>query len=72
MSQSRSASLIEAITNIVVGYGLSAIATILLFPLWGYHIRFTDALGISLAFTVLSLMRSYALRRAFNWVGARA
>ncbi len=52
--------------KVIDGKHLSAIATIVLFPLWGYHIHFTDALGISLAFTVLSLARSYALRRAFN------
>lgn len=31
----------------------------------------TDAVGISAAFTVVSLLRSYALRRLFNWWAVR-
>ena len=35
--QSRWMSLIEAVTNIVVGYGLAVLTQIIVFPLFGLH-----------------------------------
>lgn len=64
--QTRRMSAIEAVTNVVVGYGVSVVATLIVFPALGYQVGGTEALGISAVFTVVSLTRSYALRRAFN------
>lgn len=66
MTQSRLHSLVESVTNVVVGFALSALTTAIVFPLFGYPIRWTDNLAISAIFTVVSVVRSYALRRAFN------
>lgn len=64
--QSRRMSLIEAATNVVVGYGVAVLAQIAVFPLFGIHASLPDNLLIGLVFTVVSLARSYALRRVFN------
>lgn len=64
--QSRRLSLIEAATNVAVGYGVAVLAQIAIFPLFGIHASLSDNLLIGLLFTVVSLARSYCLRRIFN------
>jgi cyanate permease len=72
MSQSRRHSALEAAVNVAVGYLLALATQILVFPLFDIHITFSSNLGISVVFTVLSLVRGYALRRAFNWWHTRS
>ena len=64
--QSRRQSLIEAITNVVVGYALAVITQIVVFPWFGLQIPFRDNLMIGAMFVMISLLRSYALRRIFE------
>ena len=64
--QRRRMSAIEAVANVAVGYVVAAVTTALVLPLFGYNVSGADAIGISAVFTVVSLARSYALRRAFN------
>lgn len=66
MSQTRTQSLIEAWTNILVGFGLAFMANALLFPLFGWSISSRQNFTLGLAYTALSLGRSYTLRRVFN------
>lgn len=66
MTQTRAHSALEAVANVVIGYAISVAATAIVLPAFGYHVTTSDALGISAAFTVISLIRSYALRRLFN------
>lgn len=66
-SQSHTHSVLESITNILVGLGINIIAQAIIFPLFGIHIAFHDNLRIAGLFTIISLVRSFGLRRAFNW-----
>lgn len=66
MTQSRAMSLIEAITNVVVGYVLAIITQILVFPWFGITAQMEEHLAIGLAFLGVSLVRSYLLRRLFE------
>ena len=68
--QSRLMSIIEAATNIVVGYGLAVVTQVLVFPLFGLTASFSENLAIGGVCTGISLVRSYLLRRIFNVVGA--
>ena len=71
--QSRLGSLIESIVNILIGYGVAVASQLAIFPLFGITIPFGDNLLIGLWFTAISLVRSYAVRRAFNaWHGRAA
>ena len=70
MSQSRKHSAFEAVANVVIGYVVAITAQMLIFPLFGIHIPASEHLAIGLLFTVVSLARSYALRRLFNRVAA--
>lgn len=67
MNQSRIGSLIEAVANVVIGYGIGFVSQLIVFPLVGIeHVALHQNLIISLAFTAISLVRSYVLRRWFN------
>ena len=65
MTQSRRMSLIEAASNVMVGYALAVATQILVFPWFGLQPSFGENLAIGAVFTILSLVRSYALRRLF-------
>ena len=69
MSQSRRLSMIEAVTNVVVGYALAVITQLIVFPLFGLQVSLGDNLAIGVLFTGGSLIRSYVLRRLFARLG---
>lgn len=64
--QPRRHSALESVLNVLVGYGVAIAAQRVIFPLFGIYIGMGQNLGIGLAFTVVSLARSYMLRRVFN------
>ena len=66
MTQTRRRSLTEALVNTATGFVLSAVVTAIVFPLFGYPIRLADNLAITAIFTAVSILRGYAVRRAFN------
>ena len=59
-------SLEEACVNIAVGYALSVMLTMIILPIFNFHVSFNDSLAISAAFTALSIARSYVLRRFYE------
>ena len=69
MSQSRIMSLVEAITNVAVGYGLAIATQIVVFPWFGLEAGLGEHLAIGVAFTGVSLARGYLLRRVFERLG---
>ena len=71
MRQSRLMSLVEAVANVAVGYGVAVLTQMLVFPLFGFEATLKDNLAIGVIFTVVSLGRSYALRRLFEAVRTR-
>ena len=70
MSQSRRLSLLEAVTNVTVGYVLAVATQIVVFPWFGLHASLGDNLGIGAVFTSISLIRGYVLRRLFEFIAA--
>ena len=69
MSQSRRWSFFESCMNVAVGYGVAVAAQVAIFPVFGIRVSLADNLLIGAFFTVVSIARSYALRRVFNWIG---
>jgi hypothetical protein len=53
MKQSRAMSLVEAVANVVVGYGVAVITQILIFPIFGLHTTLAQNLKLGLVFTIL-------------------
>ena len=66
MTQTRTGSFVEAWANIAVGFSINWCANMLVLPLFGFHVTGGQAFGIGVIFTVISLVRSYCLRRWFN------
>ena len=64
--QSRLMSAVEATANVAVGYGIAVITQVMVFPLFGLNASLIENLILGSIFTIVSLIRSYALRRMFN------
>jgi hypothetical protein len=71
MKQSRAMSLVEAVANVVVGYGVAVGTQILIFPIFGLHTTLAQNLKMGAVFTVVSIGRSYLLRRVFEAIRTR-
>ena len=61
--QSRCMSAIEAVTNMAVGLVLAVVTQIVCFPSLGLALSFGDHVQLAGRFTLVSLLRGYALRR---------
>ena len=69
--QTKKQSLIEAIANVIIGYIVAVISNAAILPLFGVNLTFGDGLLIGVWFTVISLIRGYAVRRWFNKRGMK-
>jgi hypothetical protein len=66
MKQSRLMSFVEAISNVVLGYSVAVVTQILIFPIFGLHTTLAQNLKMGAIFTIVSIARSFALRRVFE------
>lgn len=66
MQQTKLTSLIEAITNTLLGFVLSMLAWPVLSRIAGIDYNGHQHMVIVLLFTVLSVVRGYVVRRFFN------
>ena len=71
MKQSRLMSLVESLVNVLVGYCIAVATQMAVFPLFGLAVTVTENLLIGLIFTVVSIVRSYTLRRGFEALRVR-
>ncbi len=72
-AQSRSQSMLEAGTNVAVGFIVAlVIQSIVVYPLFGIATTFVTDGSIAVIFTLVSLLRSYLVRRAFEAAGRMA
>jgi len=66
MAHTKLGSFSEALANIAVGFAINFTANLVVLPRFGYAVTPSDAFGIGVIFTAISLARSYVLRRWFN------
>ena len=66
--QTRAQSLIESCANVAIGYLVALAAQMIVFPALGIEVNLSQNLLIGAIFTTVSLLRSYAVRRVFNWM----
>lgn len=64
--QSRKGSLAESIANVVVGYWVATISQIIIFGYYDVHFSLKTNMIIGVWFTLISVIRSFTLRRVFN------
>jgi len=65
-AQSHRASMIEVISSVVIGYGISCATQAIVFPWFGLYVSAGENLTIGAIFTVISIVRSYIVRRCFE------
>lgn len=66
MNQTRLGSLIEALFNVAIGFAINFVANMAILPLIGFHITPGQNLFIGVLYTLISVARSYVIRRWFN------
>ena len=72
MKQSRTMSLVESLTNVAIGYGIAVVTQILVFPLFGLSTTLAENMAMGAIFTVVSIARSFTLRRVFEAIRINA
>ena len=65
--QPRLYSLFESCANIGLGYGIAVVSQVVIFPLFEIDVPLRTNMAIGVWFTAISLVRSYLLRRWFEW-----
>lgn len=66
LMQSKKDSLIESLTSTTIGIIIGIVLNVTILPIFGYPVSLSDSLWISVIFTAVSVIRSYAVRRIFN------
>lgn len=66
MQQTKLGSLYESIINIIIGAIVALCSQLLVFPMFGIDVPLSANLGIMAWFTLISVIRSYVIRRWFN------
>ena len=72
LGQSRRMSLVESIANVCVGYAIAVLTQMIVFPWFGLQTTLAENLQIGVLFTIVSIARSFALRRAFEAIRVRS
>jgi len=72
MKQSCLMSLVESVANVIVGYGVAVMTQILIFPIFGLHTTLAQNLKMGAIYTIVSIARSFGLRRVFEAIRMRS
>lgn len=64
--QSRSASFFETLSSTLLGFALSVAVQRALFPAMGHDFGIAENMVVASVFTMVSILRGYAVRRVFN------
>lgn len=66
MKQSKKHSALESVTNVIIGLITSIVTQMILYPILGIPVTFSQNLIITMVFFVISFVRGYVIRRFFN------
>ena len=66
MKQSKQKSFIESVIQTIIGLGTSILIQVILYPIMGIPVTFTQNLIITLVFFIVSIIRGYFVRRIFE------
>lgn len=69
--QTKTQSLIETLSGTAIGFGIALLAQIFIMRLYGIPSTLQQDVWITVFFTGISILRGYAVRRAFNWLWHR-
>lgn len=67
MTQTKLGSLLESWVNVVIGFVINFFANMIILPMFGFtQLTWQTNFYIGLAYAVVSVARSYCIRRWFN------
>lgn len=66
MKQTKRKSLIESVIQTIIGLGTSILIQVILYPMMGIPVTFSQNLIITLVFFMVSIVRGYFVRRIFE------
>ena len=66
MKQTKQKSFIESVIQTIIGLGTSILIQIILYPIMGIPVTFSQNLIITLVFFTVSIVRGYFVRRIFE------
>jgi len=64
--QKKKHSLIESVTNTVIGFLISLLIQLIIYPVMGIPVTLSQNFVITAIFTIASILRGYVIRRLFN------
>ena len=64
--QTKKYSVVESITNTAVGFIISLLIQLIIYPLMNIPVQFHQNIIITCVFTLVSILRGYIIRRLFN------
>ena len=67
LGQSRKHSALESMLNILIGVGIAFVSNMLILPYFGFHISVEQNIALTIIYTFISFLRSYFIRRLFNY-----
>lgn len=65
--QSKLHSMIEIVVSYIIGFAIAFFTQYLLLNALGFHASAKESFWITVVFTIISMIRSYFVRRMFNW-----
>lgn len=68
MSQLKRHSALEVCISTGIGFVVAFTANLIILPPFGFTPTFTQNLFLTIFFTIVSVIRGYAVRRLFNWL----
>lgn len=68
--QTKKGSFVEAMISTTAGWLLNYTVNLAVLPLFGFNVTYAQAFYIGCIFTVISVVRSYVMRRVFNSIKA--
>ena len=71
MSQTKLQSFLETNVSTAIGFGISWAATPFVMGAFGYSVGTATAFGITVVYTVISIVRGYLVRRFFTRMEVR-
>lgn len=69
--QSKTASIVESLTNTMSGYLLAIVTQSVIYPAFGIEMDLHRQALIALCFSSVSIIRGYLFRRLFNFLHVR-
>lgn len=67
IGQSHIHSILESIVNVLIGFTVALVSQLVIFAFYGIKLNIQTNVEITLWFTLVSIIRSYYIRRLFNW-----